>query len=325
MKNTTRILFMSWLIVSGSAGSPTPCLADTAVTLGATEIEVSRPAVRLSDLFMGIPSSIDRDIAMAPPACKPAVYDAVVLRKLAQTYRLDWQDLSTADHVTVSSPCTKLSNDTIREKVIEMIKAENTNKKVSFEIAFDRRAMEVNIPAKETSDFTLENFAYNPTTKQFRADLTAQTSHGSFVYPLTGRVAVKRYVPTFSHRLENGTVISAGDLDWLEVPEERVTADVVTEPSQLIGREVRRDSADNDIIRARDVMPPRFVQRGSVVTMKIETPFILITSQGKAQQDGVEGETIRVMNTQSNRIVEGIVTAPGVVEIKTARKIAAAE
>lgn len=61
------------------------------------------------------------------------------------------------------------------------------------------------------------------------------------------------------------------------------------------------------------------------MTMKIETPFILITAQGKAQQDGAEGETVRVINTQSNRMVEGVVVAPGVVEIRTAQKIALAE
>jgi len=59
--------------------------------------------------------------------------------------------------------------------------------------------------------------------------------------------------------------------------------------------------------------------------MKIETPYITVTAQGKAQQDGAEGETVRVINTQSNRVVEGVVTGPGTIEIRTARKIASAE
>jgi len=109
------------------------------------------------------------------------------------------------------------------------------------------------------------------------------------------------------------------------MPEERLTADIVTEQSQLIGRELRRDTPEGQILRSRDIMPQRLVQRGSLVTMKIETPYILVTAQGRAQQDGVEGETIRVVNTQSNRIVEGVVTAPGIVEIRIARKVALAE
>ena len=77
------------------------------------------------------------------------------------------------------------------------------------------------------------------------------------------------------------------------------------------------------MIRSHDVVSPRLVTRGSLVTMKIETPFITVTSQGKSEQDGAQGDVVRVMNTQSNRVVEGTVTAPGTVEIHTAQKLAA--
>lgn len=68
-------------------------------------------------------------------------------------------------------------------------------------------------------------------------------------------------------------------------------------------------------MRARDVMPQRFVTRGSLVTMKIETPYMRMTAQGKAPQDGGIGDVVRLNNTQSNRMVEGIVTGPGTVRI----------
>jgi flagella basal body P-ring formation protein FlgA len=149
--------------------------------------------------------------------------------------------------------------------------------------------------------------------------------HGPFVLPVTGHVSIKRNVPILAHRLEAGTKISAADLDWIQVPEERITADVVTEPEQLIGRELRRDTVEGGILHSHDVMPPQLVKRGSLVTMKIETPYISMTAQGKAQQDGAQGEVVRVVNTQSNRTVEGVVIAPDTVEIRVASKIALAE
>ena len=101
MNRFPRILFALWLVVAGSAGSPTPCVANTAVTLK-PEVETKRFAVRLSDLFVGVPVEIDRDIAQAPAPCKPAVYSEAVLNKLAETYRLDWQAQGAADHVVVT-------------------------------------------------------------------------------------------------------------------------------------------------------------------------------------------------------------------------------
>jgi len=166
---------------------------------------------------------------------------------------------------------------------------------------------------------------FDAASKQFRADLTAQTPRGPVVVPISGRVSIRRSVPILARRLEGGSVIGSSDLDTMELPEERITADVVTDPQQLVGRELRRDTPEGGVLRSRDVMPQRLVQRGSLVTMKIETPYILVTAQGKAQQDGAEGETIRVMNTQSNRIIEGVVIAPGVVEIVLVQKLALAE
>ncbi|MDD3370296.1 MAG: flagellar basal body P-ring formation chaperone FlgA [Alphaproteobacteria bacterium] len=324
MRKTTRILFTAWLALTGSIGSPTPCVADTPVSLK-SEVEVSRSAVRLSDLFLGVPAAIDRDIAHAPPACKPAVYDIVVLRKLSQTYRLDWQDQGAADQATVSAPCTRISGDKIRKAVIAKMKADPGTKKLNFEVFFDKPGLEANVPANDVTDFSLDNFTYNPVSKLFRANLTAPTPRGSYSLPVYGHIAVKRSIPVLAHRIESGSLIAPGDLDWQDVSDERITPDVITEPSQLIGREARHDTPEGQILRSRDIMPPRLVQRGSLVTMKVQTPFIIITTQGKAQQDGIEGETIRVLNTQSNRIVAGVVVAPGVVEIRTARQIALAE
>jgi flagella basal body P-ring formation protein FlgA len=79
------------------------------------------------------------------------------------------------------------------------------------------------------------------------------------------------------------------------------------------------------LLRASDVMPARLVTRGALVTLKIETPYMQLTAQGRALQDGAEGETVRVNNTQSNRMVEGTVTGPGVVLIHTAQKVALAQ
>jgi flagella basal body P-ring formation protein FlgA len=323
MEKTSRVLIMAWLVLSGTAGSPTPCVAEALVTLR-PDAEVSRPSVRLSDLFDGVPAGIDRDIAQGPAACKPAVYDDAVLTKLAQMYRLDWQ-AKAGDRLVVSSPCSRISGDKIREAIVAKLKAEGRDRKFNYDVALDKRSSELLVPADNATAFTLENFSYDASSKQIRADVAVETQRAPLFYPIAGRISVKRSVPVLARRLESGMTLGERDLDWIEIPEERITADIITEPSQLIGREMRRDTPEGEILRSRDVMPARLVQRGSLVVMKIETPFMLITAQGKAEQDGTEGETIRIKNTQSNRIIEGVVTAPGVVEIRTTRKVALAE
>ena len=322
MKKTTRILFTVWVALSGAAGSPTPCIANSAVVLK-PDFETTRTTVKLSDLFAGVPTEIDRDIAQAPLPCKPAIYNQAVLEKLADTYRLDLQTQD-ANHVTITSACTRITADMVRDAVVAQVKTKSSAKQ-NIEIAFDTHNLEIDLPVSQNPDFRLENFSYDPLNKKFRTDLTAETPHGPYSALVTGRVLVKINVPVLSRRLEAGAAIALQDLDWIQLPEERISADVITESNQLVGREVRRDTAEGNILRTHDVIPQRLVLHGSLITMKIETPYITVTAQGKAQQDGAAGDVVRVVNTQSNRVVEGVVTGPGVVEIRTARKLASAE
>jgi flagella basal body P-ring formation protein FlgA len=272
-----------------------------------------------------VPSAIDRDIAQAPPPCKPAIYDEAVLNKLADTYRLDWTPQNSIDHAVVTSACARITSDMVRDHIVAKLKLDNNIKDRVFDITLDGHTPEIDLPADKNPDFTLENFAYDPLAKRFRADLTAQIARGPYSVPVSGHVEVKRSIPILARRLEAGTTISEADLDWIQVPEERVSADVITEPSQLIGRELRHDKAENDLMHSHDVVPPRLVVRGTLITMQIETPFMTVTAQGKAQQDGAMGETVRVLNTQSNRMIEGVVTGPGTIDIHTAQKLASAE
>ncbi len=324
MNGSSRFFVTLWLVAAGTAGSPTPCIADMPVSLK-PDVEITRATVKLSDLFIGVPREIDRDIAQAPAPCKPALYDELVLNKLAQTYRLDWHPQGETNHVTVSSACTRVTGDMIRDAIAAKIKRDTISDKHMAEVVLDTKNIDMALPTAKAPELNLENFAYEGTTRNFRADVTVLTPRGAYTMPVKGHVIAKRSVPVLARRLESGTTISDSDLDWIQVAEERLTGDIITEPRQLIGREVRRDTQEGVLLRGHDVMPQRLVQRGSLVTLKIETPYILITSQGKALQDGAEGDVIRVTNTQSNRTVEGVVTSPGVVEVRTTRKVASAE
>ncbi|MDR3450805.1 MAG: flagellar basal body P-ring formation chaperone FlgA [Alphaproteobacteria bacterium] len=328
MSRTARLLFAAWLIVSGSVGSPSPCAADTAVTINPA-VETRRLTVKLSDLFNNVPTEIDRAVAQSPLPCRSAVYDERVLDKLADTYRLDWQPASegphAGDHVTVTSSCARITADMVRDAVIARVKQDGNTRDRTFDVGFDTRNLEVDLPADQKPDFTLNNFTYDEGAKRFRADLTAQTSRGPYILPVAGRIEIKRSVPVLAHHLGSGTVIGEADLDWQQMPEDRVTADIITEEEQLVGRELRRDSGEGEMLRTHDIIPPRLVKRGALVTMRVATPNILVTAQGKAEQDGAVGETVRVLNTQSNRVVEGTVTGPDSVEIHTAQKLASAE
>ena len=282
--------------------------------------EIVGPTVRLSDVFDGVPSVIDREIATAPLPGKSVSYSAKILAALAEQYRLDWQAQSVMDTATITRAATRITKDMIRDAVAAKLKERNLSG--TLDIAFDGNRLELALPATSAPDFTLNNFTYDETNRRFRAELIAAS--GVPPMPVTGKVGIKRDMPVFARRLESGAVVGENDIVWAPLPVEHIGPDMVADSRDIVGRELRHAATEGQPVRARDVIPPRLVVRGATVLMKIETPFMAMTAQGRALQDGARGDVIRVINTRSNRTVEGVVEASGIVRIETAAKLASA-
>jgi flagellar basal body P-ring formation protein FlgA len=58
------------------------------------------------------------------------------------------------------------------------------------------------------------------------------------------------------------------------------------------------------------------------VTIILQTPHMVLTVQGRASEDGAKGDTIRLLNLQSKKAIEGVVVGPDLVRVDTAPRLA---
>ena len=58
-------------------------------------------------------------------------------------------------------------------------------------------------------------------------------------------------------------------------------------------------------------MKPNIVQRNDTVTLVYEAPGLVLTLRGQAQESGALGDTISVLNQQTKRVVQGVISGPG--------------
>ncbi|MFA6279356.1 MAG: flagellar basal body P-ring formation chaperone FlgA [Bdellovibrionales bacterium] len=303
------------------AALPMPCLGQDAVMLRPVR-SVEHDAIRLSDVFEGVPEGQDADIAVSPAPGKSVTYNARIVTGVAKRHNLAWQAQSQADQIVLTRAATHITPDMIQKVVLAKIQEEVRLPSDSPEVVFDNKHMDILLPSEQAPDFSLVNFSYDQTSHRFHAALSLPTMPQAPSQTISGHLVIKKSVPVLAHRLTAGTMIGAHDLDWITVPEEQINNDVLAQADAIVGQELRRDQAEGDFIRTRDVTPPRLVTRGSLVTLKIETPLMLITTQGRALQDGARNDVVRVRNNQSNRIVEGLVEADGVIRVMLLQKVA---
>ncbi|MEQ1439358.1 flagellar basal body P-ring formation chaperone FlgA [Fontimonas sp. SYSU GA230001] len=83
----------------------------------------------------------------------------------------------------------------------------------------------------------------------------------------------------------------------------------------LRGHVLRRPLAAGTVLTANDAEPPRLVRRGESVTVIGRSGGLEVRASGTALADGAQGSRVKVRNDTSKRVVEGVVTAAGTVEI----------
>lgn len=144
---------------------------------------------------------------------------------------------------------------------------------------------------------------------------SAQTAPRQASQPAAQQLAEDgREVAVLTRPIARGEAISIDDVAF--VPATRATpADAITELDALVGMSARRALAADRPLRPGDVMVAPLVRRGEPVTLLFQSGSVRITLRGRALEDGGAGETIRVLNSDSERTVEAIVEGPGVARV----------
>lgn len=182
-------------------------------------------------------------------------------------------------------------------------------------LELDNRMAELRVPAGQTATGGLraENVYYNAVQARFAAELVVPGTTARM--PVSGRAYGTVEVPVLNHRVAPGDTISATDLEWVELRSDQAGTDVAASEAQLVGMTPKRGIPVNQPVRIRDLQTPRIVDKGSLVTITLETGSLSLSAQGKALQEGGKGDVIRVVNTSSNRVVEAVVSGPGRVAV----------
>jgi flagella basal body P-ring formation protein FlgA len=113
-----------------------------------------------------------------------------------------------------------------------------------------------------------------------------------------------------TRNVERGDILKASDITIERRPKAEAAGDVA-QRARAVGMQTRRAIRMGQILRMADLAKADLVQRDQNVSLIYEAPGIYLTMRGKAIDAGTEGDTVSVMNLQSKRVVQGIVSGPG--------------
>ncbi len=128
-------------------------------------------------------------------------------------------------------------------------------------------------------------------------------------------VVVTANVLVARQTLVKGQVLAATDLTTEQRDVSRVRGGYLSDLKQVIGRRLKTQVIAGKTLKPRMIAVDIAIRRGQSVTLTVNSGGFDINMKGTAMMDGAVNQRIRVRNTNSGRIIEGIVRSREHVEV----------
>jgi flagella basal body P-ring formation protein FlgA len=261
----------------------------------------------LGDIFDGVENA-DYVLGPAPQPGKDMVLNARTLYKIASALNVDWKPANSTEQIVLRREAVIIPQTAINALLEDKIRENGV--KEGFNIQYVSAADHIVLPAGEEETAEVTSLQFDAQNDSFKAVVVAPSAQNPLKkINVSGHIDRMVSVPVLKNTLKNGDIIGGNDIDYLELPKNRVSNGVLVNEGDIMNMTPRRTIASGKPIMSNDLEQPKMVDRGEAITLIFSTGAMTLTAKGKSLQSGAMGDTVRVTNLDSNKNLQGTVTA----------------
>ncbi len=132
---------------------------------------------------------------------------------------------------------------------------------------------------------------------------------------LPARIAVFDDIAVAARPLVRGQIIDVAAVKLQKTDVSRLNHGYFAKLEDLRDLEARRDLPRGTVLTPKALTPRQLVRAGQTVSLVLDYAGLQVRSSGEALDSASQGQVVRVRNSQSQKIVEGVVTGAGVVRV----------
>jgi flagella basal body P-ring formation protein FlgA len=177
-------------------------------------------------------------------------------------------------------------------------------------VNLDREVRTLQVEPNVTGALQVLALSYDPRTARFDVtfDLPSSAELRRQSARYTGTAIETVDAVAVEHPVERGEVLKASDFTVLRRP--KTETGVLTDINAMVGLAARHQLPAGQPLTASDLMKPEIVQRNDSVTIVYQVPGVTLTLRGQARDAGALGDTIGVLNLESKRVVQAVISGP---------------
>lgn len=280
-----------------------------------SNITVSSDIVRIGDLFDNAGSAAEIPIFRSPSPGRSGFLTARRVAYAVRNYGLNWNNPYRISEIAVYRDGRQISLSEIEDAIKARIAQLDANKQAGdLELEFDQTPTPLVVPSDAAGEISFLHADFEARTGRFVAVITTSgKSSGTVRRKFTGRAVDVVSAPVLSRPVARGSRITGEDVTMTRMPRSSVPTNALFESSDVIGMIATRPLRSGAVVGVRDVERPRVVRKSELVTVVYSIPGLQLTAKAQALDSGGEGDVVTIMNPRSKRVIEAVVTGPGMV------------
>ncbi len=311
---TSALLFALAALVPAAAAAQTAS-PNAAPALRAS-VTVTGDLVRIGDLVENAGAAANVAIFRSPDLGTRGTVSTASIVEAIRPHQLIDIDTRGLAEVVVTRASRPISAQEMSASIAQALSGQfGLGEARNITVAYDRDVRPVQVEPDATGALQVLSLNYDPRSTRFDAivDLPASAVLHRQPLRLTGTAIETVAAVAVEHPVGRGEVLKESDLTVLRRP--KSDGGGIATIAEAVGLAARHELRPDQPLRAADLAKPDIVQRNDTVTIIYQAPGIVLTLRGQAQASGALGDTIAVLNAESKRTIQGVITAPGHVTV----------
>ncbi len=279
-------------------------------------VTVTSDVVRIGDLVDNAGAVADVPIFRSPDlGTRGAVATDRIVEAIRPHHLIDIDTRGLGEVVVIRASRTITAQD-ISARIAQALSGHlGLGEARNISVYFDHDIRSLQVEPDATGELQVLDLTYDPRTTRFDVTFDLASSPTLHRQPARFTGTAMETVPAVAldHPVARGELLREADLTIVRRPKGETGA--LTDINAVIGLAARRDLRPDQPLRSADLMKPEIVAHNDTVTIVYQAPGVTLTLRGQAQQAGALGDTIGVLNSESKRVVQGVIIAPGRVAV----------
>ncbi len=280
-------------------------------------VTVSSDIVRIGDIVENAGSAAQIAIFRAPDLGTTGSLPVAQLLTALRTHQVIGVDTRDLREVSITRSSRTLVSKEIEQQIARVLERRNgLGDAANITVTFERDLRELQLDAAHTGDMRATIVRFDPRNGRF--DITFEIPNDVTYNPtklrFIGTAVETVEAAVLTRAVERNEILRSSDVVVERRPKTEIGNDLINR-DRSVGMQARKQMRAGQALKAADLGKPDLVSRDQGVMLIYEAPGLYLTGRGKALDSGTEGDIVNIVNLQSKRTVQGVVTGPGQVTI----------